>query len=106
MYLNESLQICLLAVQNRYPHHTIDLNNEIIAMQNIETEDWMAQELLTFFGETAPHLLQAPAHLNIDESHCEIYLPLRSKEKPAFYIHCRGKIPDHHGRERKSVVHF
>ncbi len=100
MYLNENLQICLLAVQNRYSQHTIDFDNEIIPFPDGEAKDWTAQELLIFFRETIPHLLQSPAHLNIDESHSEMYLLLHSKKKPAFYIHCRGKIPVHHNRER------
>lgn len=104
MYLNDNLQICLLAVHNRYPHHTIDLDNEIITMRNIEAEGWTAQELVAFFSEYAPRLLQAPAHLHINGSRCELYLPLQSNEKPAFSIHCRGKVPAPHSRGGKSVT--
>ncbi len=105
MYLNENLHICLLAIENRYPHHTIDLNTEIIEMPDIKTEDWTAEELVAFFSENALHLLQGPAYLNIDACSCEMYLPLRSTGEPAFFIHCRGKIPDHHAIEGRSTAY-
>ncbi len=101
MYLDDKLQICLLAVEGRYPKHTIDLDHEIIAMPDIEPAGWTAQELITLLNSSAPHMLQTSAHLNIDECHCEIYLPTLSEEKPAFHIHCRGKIPAHHLKEQK-----
>jgi hypothetical protein len=102
MYLNDNLQICLLAVEGRYPKHTIDLDYEVMTMPDVDLTGWTAQELIRFLDATAPHLLQTPAHLNIDECNCEIYLPTLSEKQPAFHIHCRGKIPDQRHLESKA----
>jgi hypothetical protein len=96
MRLNDILRICLLSLTNRYPVHTIDLDDSVIGLPEVETRGWTAQEMLEFLDSYAPYLLQTPAYLLVDECNCEIYLPLYSEERPALHIHCRGKIPAPH----------
>lgn len=102
MRLNDILRICLLSLANRYPVHTIDFDDSVIALPELETRGWTAQEMLEFLDAYAPHLLQAPACLLVDECNCEIFLPLYSEDKPAIHIHCRGKIPAPHRHSVKK----
>jgi hypothetical protein len=97
MRLDDILQICLLSVTSRYPVHTIDFDDNVIELQGVDTKGWTAQEMIEFLDSYAPPLLQAPASMLIDESHCEIFLPMYSEDQPAIHIHCRGKIPTPHG---------
>ncbi len=96
MRLDDILRICLLSLASRYPIHTIDLDDQVIALPEIETRGWTAQEMVEFLDSYAPHLLQAPALMIVDECNCAIFLPLHSEDRPAIHIHCRGKIPPPH----------
>ncbi len=93
MYLNDTLQICLLSLTSRYPIHTVDFADGVITLPGIETKGWMAQEMIEFLDSYEPRLLQVPAFLLVDECNCEIFLPTYSEDRPAIHIHCRGKIP-------------
>jgi hypothetical protein len=96
MRLNDILQICLLSLTSRYPVHTIDFDDKVIEIPGIDTKGWTAQEMIEFLDAYAPLLLQAPAYMLVDESNCEIFLPMYSEDRPAIHIHCRGKIPTPH----------
>lgn len=96
MHLNDILRICLLSLANRYPVHTVDFDDNVIALPEIETRGWSAQEMIEFLDSCAPHLLQTPASLLVDECNCAIFLPMYSEDRPAIHIHCRGKIPTPH----------
>ena len=93
MYLNDTLRICLLSLASRYPIHTVDFDDGVMPLPEIETRGWMAQEMIEFLDAYEPLLLQAPAFLLVDECNCEIFLPMYSEDQPAIHIHCRGKIP-------------
>jgi|SRR5579859_1547025 len=93
MRLNDILRICLLSLASRYPIHTVDFDDNVIDLPEIETRGWTAQEMIEFLETCAPEILQSPAFLLVDESNCEIFLPLYSEDQPAIHIHCRGKIP-------------
>ena len=119
MHLNDILRVCLLSLTSRYPNHTVDFDDEVIAIPEVETRGWTAQEMIEFLDSYEPQLLQAPASLLVDESNCEIFLPLYSENQPAIHIHCRGKIPAPHrhlaekrikisssvGSQRTSLAH-
>jgi len=96
MRLNDILQICLLSLTSRYPIHTVDFDDNVIEIPGVDTKGWTAQEMIEFLDSYAPPLLQAPASLLVDESHCEIFLPMYSEDQPAIHVHCRGKIPTPH----------
>ncbi len=93
MQLNELLQICLLAVAHRYPHHTIDFNEALCELGGESAKGWTALDLIEQFHRTQPQLLQVPARLIVNDKKCEIYLVEYSEGTPAFFIHCRGRIP-------------
>lgn len=93
MHLHDNLQVCLYALDSRYPIHTLDLNERFIKMGTAKKEEWTARGLIAFLNADAPGLLQKPAHLYIDETRCEIFMPEYSQEKPILCIHCRGKMP-------------
>ena len=40
LQLTEKLQLCLLALANRYPHHSISMNEEILGPQTLGAEGW------------------------------------------------------------------
>ena len=96
MRLNDILQICLLSLTSRYPVHTVDFADNVIEIPSMDTKGWTAQEMIEFLAAYAPPLLQAPAYMLVDESNCEIFLPMYSEDRPAIHIHCRGKIPTPH----------
>ena len=96
MRLNDILRVCLLSLASRYPIHTVDFDDNVIDLPELETRGWTAQEMIEFLDSYAPDLLQAPALLLVDECNAEIFLPMYSEDQPAMYIHCRGKIPAPH----------
>ena len=93
MRLNDILRVCLLSLASRYPIHTIDLDDDVMTIPEIDTRGWIAQEVIEFLDSYAPHLLQTPASLLVDECNSEIFLLLYSDDRPALHVHCRGKIP-------------
>jgi len=93
MRLNESLKICLLALDCRYPKHVIDFNEDVVMIPGTEIRGWRAGELISLLEQDAPHMLKVQASLFIDECHAEIYISHYSDLSPAFYVHCRGLIP-------------
>ncbi|MBE3559479.1 MAG: hypothetical protein IMW89_09660 [Ktedonobacteraceae bacterium] len=96
MNLDDILRVCLLALASRHPSHTIDLGEDLVEMLDIPREGWTAEELIGFLDANYPQLLREDARLRLDAECSEIYLLQRSKEKAAFYIHCRGRIPAQH----------
>ena len=116
MYLHDNLRNCLLALASRYPYHVIDFNNAVLGQQIFAPWNWAANEIMEAWGWTAdeiidmfdqymPHLLQMRADLTIDQDRCVIHLPEYSVELPAFWLHCRGKFPPHHGETFRSFTH-
>jgi hypothetical protein len=95
MTLHETLQICLLALDVRYPEATIDINEDVLGPQADSPDGWSALELLDLLQVSAPDLLRARACLRIDDQESNIYLEEYADHVPAFFIHCRGKLPLH-----------
>jgi hypothetical protein len=93
MQLNDSLQVCLLAVDSRYPEHVVDINEAVLGPQSRGAEGWTSQEVIEMLEDAAPELLQAMAQLVIDTQKTEIYLIEHSEEIPAILVHCRGRLP-------------
>lgn len=106
MQLNDTLQVCLLALASRYPEHTVDINEIVLGHQEWGYEGWTTEGIIDLFEKTRPALLQAMARLIIDIQRCEIYLPKQAEHIPAFLIHCRGKIPCCQGNvaARKKIL--
>ena len=94
MQLHERLEICLLALANRYAdHHVVDINEEVLGPQSLGAEGWTSLDVIAFLHLTNPGLLDAQADLVIDTQECAIYLPTYSTQTPALHVHCRGKLP-------------
>ncbi|GHO94608.1 hypothetical protein KSF_046560 [Reticulibacter mediterranei] len=98
MYLNDILQVCLLALDSRYPRHKVDINEAVLKRYNVKlqsgitTQGCTVSRIIEIFEKIAPTLLRSPAYLLIDASDCAIYLLEYSGEEPAFYIDCCGTI--------------
>lgn len=95
MHLIDKLQICLYALENRYPNHIVDINAGLIESKGIPLAGWKVPEIVEILSMTVPHLLQTDAVMIIDYDECAIYLPAISERTPLCTIHCRGKIPPH-----------
>lgn len=93
MRLNETLQICLLALANRFPDHVVDINEASLGPQSFGAAGWTVPNLIEMLQHTKPSLLQEHAQLIINSQKCEISLPHLSLTQPALLVHCRGKIP-------------
>jgi hypothetical protein len=86
--LTEKLQICLLALASRYPHHRVTINEEILGPQAVRVEGWKAAELIELLEHTSPQLLQENARLEVNAQRKGIYLLEHSEEVPAFWVYC------------------
>ena len=93
MQLNERLEICLLAIANRYPRHVVDINEEVLGPQPLGAAGWIARDIIELLRYTQPVLLYAQAELVINTQESEIYLSEYSAQAPALHLHCRGKLP-------------
>jgi hypothetical protein len=98
MQLNDSFQVCLLALASRYPEHVVDINEAILGPQSRGAEGWTSLDVIEMLQETTPEVLQATARLVVDTQKSEIYLIEHSEEIPAVLVHCRGRLP----RNRRS----
>src|SRR5437588_10060414 len=98
MQLNDILQMCLLALDSRYPRHRVDINEAVLEIYDVETQKWIemrgwtAHEIIAILKKAAPALLRSPAYLLIDASNSAIYLPEYSRKEPAFHFRCCGII--------------
>ena|ERR1700730_3899090 len=102
MYLHDNLQVCLYALESRYPNHSVDISPGIIESRGVSLTGWSAPEVVTMLARTAPHLLETPADMIIDYGACAIYLPDISATTPLCTIHCLGKIPPHIGHSENK----
>ncbi len=93
MQLNDSFQVCLLALASRYPEHVVDINEALLGPQSRGAEGWTSLDVIEILQDTVPELLQAAARLVIDTQKSEIYLLEHSEEIPAILVHCRGRLP-------------
>ncbi len=93
MQLNERLEICLLALANRYSEHVVDINEEVLGPQSLGADGWTAHDMIEFLRYTQPVLLDTQADLIINTQESAIYLSPYSVCTPALHIHCRGKLP-------------
>ncbi len=93
MQLNDSFQVCLLALASRYPEHVVDINEALLGPQSRGAEGWTSLDVIEILQDTVPELLQAAARLVIDTQKSEIYLLEHSEEIPASLVHCRGRLP-------------
>ncbi len=110
--LHENFRICLLALASRYPHHIVDINEEVLGPQSLGAEGWTASDIIELFESTAPQLLQERACLEINAQNRGIFLIERSEQIPALWVHCGcmgEKVPPYRGnmanrRENQSTV--
>lgn len=93
MELNDILRVCLLALDSRYPIHSINVHASLLKTFAGEREGWRAEEIIRWLEEIDPALLEQPATLHIDASTSAIYVPASVQQEPAFYLHCQGHIP-------------
>jgi hypothetical protein len=97
MQLTERLEICLLALSNRYADLVIDLNEEVLGPQSLGAGGWTAHDMIEYLHLTHPALLSTQADLIINTQESAIYLSAYSTCAPALHIHCRGKLPSLRG---------
>lgn len=98
--LTENLKICLLALANRYPHHIVDINEQVLGPQSLGASGWRAADLIELFQSTTPGLLQAKARLEVNAARRGIYLLECSEHTPALWVHCGTsgeKMPAYQG---------
>ena len=93
MYLHDKLRVCLLALANRYHENLIESNSDILSAHAFCPGCRTALDTLAWLQRREPALLEEMAFLVIDAQKCEIYLPDRDGQRPAYWIHCRGKMP-------------
>jgi hypothetical protein len=82
MYLNDTLHLCLSALESRYPAHVISANEATRVLPGVNAMSWTAGEIREMLQETAPQLLQGRARLVIDDQRCEILLPGHWGDQP------------------------
>jgi hypothetical protein len=93
MQLNERLEICLLALANRYTNLVVDINEDVLGPQALGADGWTAHDMIEYLHLTQPVLLNTEADLIINTQESVIYLAEYSICTPALHIHCRGKLP-------------
>lgn len=94
MYLHDIMRVCLLALDVRYPEHSVDIDTQVCNLPGIPERGWTATQVLELLAQKAPQLLIEPASLYINGHCCAIFFSGHSnKDRPAILIHCRGKIP-------------
>lgn len=93
MQLNERLEICLLALANRYPDHVVDINEDVLGPQSLGARGWTVHDMIELLRLTHPALLDIEADLVINTQESAIYLHTYATPTPALHIHCRGKLP-------------
>lgn len=98
MYLNDTLQVCLLALDSRYPRYKLDINVAVLQIYDVEkqiwikTHGWKVHSIIRTLEKVAPTLLRSPAYLLMDACNRAIYLPEYSLREPAFHVDCCGPI--------------
>lgn len=99
MRFDETLQICLLALENRYPDCVIEGNKAVLPELSLPDEAISSSQMLEFLQTGTPHLLQAPARMIVDEQKSEICLLAISEEQPAFRLYCGGCSPHQRAKQ-------
>ena len=97
MQLNERLEICLLALANRYPRHVVDINEDVLGPQSLGANGWTAHDMIELLRLIHPALLDREADLIINTQESAIYLHTYAAQTPVLHIHCRGKLPSLQG---------
>jgi hypothetical protein len=96
MDLSDTLRICLLAVESRYPHEKVDINDAVLEIYDTEVRcwikkgGWIVEDIIAILERAAPELLRSPAQVVVDGCNSAIYLPEYSLREPAFHLHCDG----------------
>ena len=108
MRLNETLQICLLALISRYPEYMLDINEDLLGRQSLGKDGWNASDLLELLQSTQPEILHSKALLVLDQQERSMYLLSQSAEIPALCIHGQGKLPPYQGNMavRREKIHL
>lgn len=93
MQLHDTLQVCLLALASWYPKHLLRSNRTILGDPAFCPDCQTTSEVMAWLQQREPGFLEKNAHLVIDAQQCAIYLIESSEKIPAYWIHCRGKMP-------------
>lgn len=100
MKLHETLNICLLALESRYPECVVEVNESLPGNPGYWGEACLPDEMLEVLRLRDPDLLETPAHLVIEPEQSAIYLVDRSEVEPAFWIYCGGCTPAQRARQQ------
>ncbi|GHO66267.1 hypothetical protein KSC_051590 [Ktedonobacter sp. SOSP1-52] len=101
MDLQDSLRVCLHALQSRYPANLVEVNKAVLGERSFRLRYRSTEDVMAWLQQTEPALLEEQAHLVIEAQQCVIYLPSRSEQIPAFWLRHRGKMPD---REEQNIL--
>lgn len=101
MELHEILDICLLALENRCPTCVVEANETQVGHPGRWGEACAPGDMLGMLRQQAPSLLQAPAHLVVDQAQSAIYLVEQSEDVPAFWVYCGGCTPAQRARQQE-----
>ncbi len=93
MELHEICNLCLLALESRYPNCVLEMNGRLLGRSGCWEKACTPGEISTRLRLYAPHILRSPALLVIDSAQSEIYLVEESEEEPAFRVYCGGRTP-------------
>jgi len=66
MHLYDTLQVCLLALESRFPYHLVKINEVMFGARGLRAEGHTSQSLIKLLEQAQPELLQASAYLIID----------------------------------------
>ena len=102
MELHEILNICLLALESRYPGCVIEMNGCLLGHSSSWEEARAPGEISKRLHLHAPQLLLAPALLVINSAKSAIYIIEVSEEEPAFRVYCGGWTPVQHAGQQTS----
>lgn len=93
MQLHDTLQVCLLALASRYPKHLLRSNRLLLGDQTFCPHCQTTVEVMAWLQQREPAFLEKRAHLVIDAQQCAIYVAGTAEKMPAYWVHCRGKMP-------------
>jgi hypothetical protein len=87
MELNDTLHNCLIAVASRYPHYSVNIDEDVWGQPSVKLHAVTPKELLEHLQIGAPQFLHVAAHVECDATRCEICVADLSQERPAFRFH-------------------
>ncbi|GCE50912.1 hypothetical protein EI42_02274 [Thermosporothrix hazakensis] len=90
MELRDTLRVCLQAILSRCPHCMIEADKELLGRDAFEPRLLPVKDVIRWYEQEDPSILEEMACLRVDAQRCEIALCDRCLE-PVFRIYKRDK---------------